>query len=187
MRAAERLGMAHALSRKVRQVAYAGFTQVGEDHHLFLEIRPEDLLDPELLNPRPPGPIRPDRVVLELTRGDALESGKDASRRIRSLRDAGFRFAVSDVGAGYGGLSSLATVEPELVKLGVALVRDVHQSAIKQRLIRSMTDLAKDLGHVVVAQGVESDAEREAVVALGVHLLQGDLLAAPQWRVRAAS
>jgi EAL domain-containing protein (putative c-di-GMP-specific phosphodiesterase class I) len=91
----------------------------------------------------------------------------------------GFRIAIDDLGAGYAGLTSFALLEPEIVKLDMTLVRDVHLNSTKQKLVRSMTQLAHDMGMMVVGEGVETAAERDALVNLGCDLLQGYLFAKP--------
>lgn len=91
----------------------------------------------------------------------------------------GFRIAIDDLGAGYAGLTSFATLEPELVKLDMSLVRDIDKNPMKEKLVRSMTALCKDLGMLVVAEGVETTRERDLLVELGCDLLQGFLLGRP--------
>ena len=91
----------------------------------------------------------------------------------------GFRIAIDDLGAGYAGLTSFATLEPEFVKLDMSLVRDVDKNPTKKKLVRSMTSLCRDLGMLVVAEGVETLAERDVLVEAGCDLLQGYLLAKP--------
>ena len=61
----------------------------------------------------------------------------------------------------------------------MSLVRNVHRSRTKQKLIRTMTTLCKDMGMMVVGEGVESIEERDALIALGCDLLQGYLFAKP--------
>jgi EAL domain-containing protein (putative c-di-GMP-specific phosphodiesterase class I) len=96
-----------------------------------------------------------------------------------ALRAMGFRLAVDDLGAGYAGLSSLAIVAPEVVKIDMSLVRDVHGSESKQEVIRSMTRLAADLEMELIVEGVETVAERDTLVKLGCDLMQGYLFARP--------
>jgi EAL domain-containing protein (putative c-di-GMP-specific phosphodiesterase class I) len=98
---------------------------------------------------------------------------------VAELRALGFRIAIDDLGAGYAGLTSFAVLEPEIVKLDMSLVRDVHKHPTKQKLIRSMTALCKDMGMTVVAEGIENVEERDAVIDLGCDLLQGYLFAKP--------
>jgi EAL domain-containing protein (putative c-di-GMP-specific phosphodiesterase class I) len=61
----------------------------------------------------------------------------------------------------------------------MSLVREVHKNSTKQKIIRSMAGLSKDMGMLVVAEGVETAAERDALVDLGCDLLQGYLFARP--------
>jgi EAL domain-containing protein (putative c-di-GMP-specific phosphodiesterase class I) len=84
-----------------------------------------------------------------------------------------------DLGAGYAGLTSFAQLEPEFVKLDMTLVRDIHQNAIKQKLVGSMARLCKDMGIAVVAEGIEIREERDSIIDLGCDLLQGYLIARP--------
>src|SRR5581483_12029737 len=102
-----------------------------------------------------------------------------AAAVIGELRDLGFRIAIDDLGAGYAGLTSFAVLEPEFVKLDMSLIRDIHRSPIKQKLVRSMTNLCHDMGVTVVAEGVEVPEERDAAIDAGCHLLQGYLFAKP--------
>lgn len=64
----------------------------------------------------------------------------------------------------------------------MTLVRDVHQNAVKQKIVGSMARLCKDMGIAVVAEGIEMPEERDSIVELGCDLLQGNLLARPRRR-----
>ena len=119
------------------------------------------------------------RVVLEVTERATIDDVKDVQARVAKLRHLGFRIALDDLGAGYAGLSSFAVLEPEIVKLDMSLVRNVHLSEIRARLIGSMTNLCKQMGMLVVAEGVEAHEERDSVRAIGCDLLQGYLYAKP--------
>jgi EAL domain-containing protein (putative c-di-GMP-specific phosphodiesterase class I) len=146
---------------------------------LFLNLHPSDRADETLFDTLSPLTQMASRVVLEVTERAAIEEVDDVERRVSQLREHGFRVAVDDLGAGYAGLSSFALLEPEIVKLDVSLLRDIDQSPVKQKLVASMTSLCKDMGFLVVAEGVETVAERDCVVALGCDLLQGFLFARP--------
>jgi EAL domain-containing protein (putative c-di-GMP-specific phosphodiesterase class I) len=120
-----------------------------------------------------------DRVVLEITERASLDGVDDARNKVARLRKMGFRIAVDDLGAGYAGLTSFATLEPEFVKLDMTLVRGIDQSPTKQKLVRSVSGLCKELGMMVVGEGVETRAERDILVGCGCDLLQGYLIARP--------
>src|SRR5439155_7477737 len=87
--------------------------------------------------------------------------------------------AVDDLGAGYAALGALASLEPEIVKLDMSLVRDIDRHATKRRVVAAIATLCRELGGRVVAEGVETEAERDTVLGAGVELLQGYLYARP--------
>lgn len=177
--AAERLGSLPRLGRKVRALAAAAMSAVDPSIALFTNLHPIDLADEELFDAGSPLTRMAGRVILEVTERAAIEEVSDVERRVSRLREFGFRIAVDDLGAGYAGLSSFALLEPEIVKLDVSLLRDIDQSPVKQKLVASMTSLCKDMGFLVVAEGIETVAERDCVVTLGCDLLQGFLFARP--------
>lgn len=179
LHAAERLGEVHRLGRRVRQLAVEAMEGADPSWRLFLNLHPEDLLDGALFEESAPHMQLAHRLVLEVTERATLDRVVNVTSRIDSLRHAGVRIAVDDLGAGYAGLASFVQLNPDLVKLDMSLVRDIDSQPVKRRLVRSMTDLCKDMNLLVVAEGVETPAERDAVIEAGCHLLQGYLFARP--------
>lgn len=182
--AAERLQRVHDLSRALR----AAIVRAIENNDakgarppgaLFINLHPIDLLDEQLYSSTSDFARLAPHTVLELTERQSLHDVSDIRQRVARLRSLGFRIAIDDLGAGYGGLTSFAQLEPEIVKLDASLVHDVHRSPTKQRLILSMTSVCREMGMVVVAEGVETLEERNTVVDLGCQLLQGYLFARP--------
>jgi EAL domain-containing protein (putative c-di-GMP-specific phosphodiesterase class I) len=176
--AAMRLGRIESLGRSIRSLA-AEPIPADQDFALFVNLHVTDLTDPALSDPDSPLSKIAHRVVLEITERSSLDEVRDARRRVASLREMGFRIAVDDLGAGYAGLSSFTLLEPEIVKLDMSLIRDIHVTSTKQKVVRSMTSLSKDMGMTVVAEGVETREERDCLVELGCDLLQGFLFAKP--------
>ncbi|HYJ08469.1 MAG TPA: EAL domain-containing protein, partial [Polyangiaceae bacterium] len=176
--AAMRLGRLEPLGRAIRELA-AEPIPAADSFALFVNLHVTDLTDPALSDPESPLSKIAQRVVLEITERSSLDEVKDARRRVAALREMGFRIAVDDLGAGYAGLSSFTLLEPEIVKLDMSLVRDIHVTSTKQKVVRSMTALSKDMGMIVVAEGVETREERDCLVDLGCDLLQGFLFAKP--------
>lgn len=177
--AAERLDRLPELGRRIRELAAHSFAHAPDGALLFVNLHTRDLLDPMLIGPDAPLSKIASRVVLEITERGAVGDIKDIRPRVVALRELGFRIAIDDLGAGYAGLTSFALLEPDFVKLDMSLVRNVHTSPIRQKLIGSMTTLCKEMGMQVVAEGVEVVEERETVISLGCDLLQGYLLARP--------
>ncbi|MCS6799521.1 MAG: EAL domain-containing response regulator [Myxococcota bacterium] len=176
--AADKLGRLRDLGARIRDLAPQPFDPTGLAR-LFLNLHPTDLGDERLFASEHPLARMAERVVLEVTERNSLERVPDARHRIARLRGLGFRVAVDDLGAGYAGLSSFALLEPDVAKLDMAIVRDVHRSPMRQKLIRSMADLCRDMGIVLVAEGVECREELEVLCALGCDLFQGFYFARP--------
>jgi EAL domain-containing protein (putative c-di-GMP-specific phosphodiesterase class I) len=177
--AAERLERLPDLGRRVRTLSAEAFRAAPPAALLFVNLHTRDLLDEELYGVDTPLALIADRVVLEITERAALDDVHDVVGRTHRLRQMGFRIAIDDLGAGYAGLSSIAALEPEFVKLDMSLVRDVHKSSVRQRLIQSIAGLCGELGMNVLAEGIETSEERDTVRGLGCDLLQGYFFAKP--------
>lgn len=177
--AAERLDRLPELGRRVRALAAEACGRAPESAVLFVNLHTRDLLDPELYEAASPLSRFANRVVLEITERATIDDVKDIQARVSVLRYSGFRIAIDDLGAGYAGLSSFAALQPEIVKLDMSLVRNVHQSDVRRRLIASMTSLCKEMQMLVVAEGVEVAEESGSVESAGCDLQQGYLFAKP--------
>lgn len=177
--AAEQLGRLEDVGRAVRNKAPEPMSRLALPTLLFVNLHSADLADKTLTSPNAPLTAIASRVVLEITERASLDHVKNVRSKVAELRALGFRIAVDDLGAGYAGLTSFAQLEPEFVKLDMSLIRGIHQNATKQKIVQSMTDLCKDMGIEVVAEGIEVPQERDVIVGMGCNLLQGYLLAKP--------
>jgi EAL domain-containing protein (putative c-di-GMP-specific phosphodiesterase class I)/CheY-like chemotaxis protein len=177
--AAERLGKAAELGRIIRRHVAALLAGPRPPGHLFVNLHPADLEDPELYADN--GALTPyaSQVVLEITERAALDRIHELSSRVMRLRKLGYRIAIDDLGAGYAGLTSFAQLEPEVVKVDMSLIRGIDSSPVKQKLVRSIISLCGELGIQLVAEGIETPAERDSLVSLGGDLCQGYLFAKP--------
>ena len=180
LEAAELLGSLDELGRVIRQRAVEAFVQLPSDGLMFVNLHPKDLTDPALFLTTEPLSSIANRVVLEITERSSLDKLDNVAARVAELRRMGFRIAIDDLGAGYAGLTTFAQLEPEIVKLDMSLVRDVHTNGTKRKVVRSMTQLAREIGAMVVAEGVENEDELETVVSLGCDFVQGFYFARPE-------
>jgi EAL domain-containing protein (putative c-di-GMP-specific phosphodiesterase class I) len=177
--AAERLDQLELLGRTVRDRSSIPFADHSRTELLFVNLHVTDLLDPQLLSPSSALSQIANQVVLEITERASLDKVPDVRARIGSLREMGFRIAIDDLGAGYSGLTSFALLEPDYVKLDMSLVRGVDSNTTKQRIVRSMASLCREMGMRVVAEGVETPQECATLIDLECDLLQGFLFALP--------
>jgi EAL domain-containing protein (putative c-di-GMP-specific phosphodiesterase class I)/signal transduction histidine kinase/CheY-like chemotaxis protein len=177
--AAHRLGRVVELGRLVREQAARALRAAPRETLLCVNVHAGELEDPTFYAADAPLSSVADRVILEITERETLEPGPRLEARMQDLRSLGYRIAVDDLGGGYAGLSTFSMLLPDVVKLDMALVRDVHATAAKRKTIAAMTDLCHDMGIEVVAQGIEVAGERDCLVGLGCDLLQGFLIARP--------
>ena len=175
---AERLDRVHELGRVIRGKVAEFMDRTGV-RAAFVNVHPGELSDDALLLAEAPLSKHAPAVVIEITERQSIEGVSDLPGRIKALRRLGYRLAIDDLGAGYAGLTTFAVLEPNVVKLDMTLVRGCDHEPVKQQLIRSMTTLCKELGALVVAEGIETPAERDTVVSLGCDLLQGYLFGRP--------
>jgi len=177
--AAERLGRVHELGLTIRARASEPKQPLPGGVLLFLNLHPSDLQDEALFRADGALAAIAHRVVLEITERASLDGIRDVRTRVASLRKLGFRIAVDDLGAGYAGLTSFTLLEPDVVKLDMALVRDIHKEPKKLTVVRTMIAMCKELGIVVTSEGIEVPEERDELRRAGCDLMQGYLFAKP--------
>jgi EAL domain-containing protein (putative c-di-GMP-specific phosphodiesterase class I) len=177
--AAERLSRVSELSRAIRDAVGESVGAGVLGGTVFVNLHTLDLADDALVSPDALLSRHASSIVLEVSESAPLHRIADLRQRVKGMRELGYRIALDDLGAGYAGLTSFTALEPDVVKLDMALVRDVDTQVIKQKLIASMVGLCKELGIPVVAEGVETPAERDVLVDLGCDLLQGYLFGRP--------
>ncbi len=121
----------------------------------------------------------PSQLELELTEHSIVEDLTHASVRMAELRRIGVRIAMDDFGLGSSSLSNLVRLPIDTVKIDRAFVRDLPESSVADRVVQAIVSLSNGMGLVVVAEGIETEAQRERVVELGCDRLQGHLLGQP--------
>lgn len=120
-----------------------------------------------------------DRLVLELTEHSRVEDYRGLLAGLAPLRQRGVRVAVDDAGTGYAGLHHVLQLRPDVLKLDIDLIRDIDADPAKRALSTALVTFANETGAVIIAEGIETAAELDALRALGVGWGQGYYLARP--------
>lgn len=118
-------------------------------------------------------------LILEISEGEVIENPARFAAKINAFRASGLRFAIDDFGAGYAGLNLLCEFQPDIVKLDMALVRDIDIKGPRQAIAKAVLQVCNDLGLEVVAEGVETEAEFQWLARRQVTLFQGYLFGEP--------
>lgn len=121
-----------------------------------------------------------DRIMFEFTENEKMNDAGHISRIIAEYRRCGFLTALDDFGAGYAGLGLLARFQPDLIKIDMALIRNIDTDRVKQAILAGILAIANALHIRVLAEGVETAAEVATLREAGVTLFQGYHFARPQ-------
>jgi c-di-GMP phosphodiesterase len=119
------------------------------------------------------------QVVLEITERDELHDLDHAADVVRQLRDYGFKVAIDDVGVGHSGLSHLKGLGANIIKIDKFFVDTITEDASTTVIVEMLVRLARDLHMGVIAEGIETEEQKRALLACGVEHGQGYLVAPP--------
>lgn len=126
-----------------------------------------------------------DQIIFEVTEGERIEDGQWFASILREYKRCGFRTAIDDFGAGYAGMKLLSDFQPDIIKIDMDLVRNVDTNRARQAIVRNLVRLCEEMDIRVVAEGIETPAERDFLYDVGIHLMQGYLFAKPAFRAMA--
>lgn len=126
---------------------------------------------------------RLDRVVIELTEHAQLPEERLLRATLDEVRGLGAMVAVDDVGTGYAGLHQLMRIRPDIIKLDRELISGLDTDPVRRAVVRLLGDVGSRMDAWILAEGVETGGELQALTTLGVPLAQGWLLGrpAPDW------
>lgn len=122
--------------------------------------------------------ISPSNVVIEIIESQVQDTTA-LMRFINRHRALGFLIALDDVGAGHSNLERIASIKPEVIKIDRFLISNIHTEFYKQEVVNSLTSLARRIGAMTVAEGVEREEEAVYLMGAGADVLQGYLFARP--------
>ena len=171
------LGLDIELETAVVARALSLLPQLPKDAFVTVNISPSAVLLapwPELL-----AGVDPSRLVLEITEHDAVENYDALDEVLEACRARGMRVAVDDVGAGFSSFSHVLELAPEFIKIDQSITRNVDADDARRRLAQSIAEFAAQIGATVIAEGVESQGELDAVCAAGIPWAQGYHLSRP--------
>lgn len=120
------------------------------------------------------------KLIFEVTEGEQIPDKAHLNRIFKSYAKRGFQTAIDDYGSGYATLDWLIELKPHILKLDMQLIRDIDKQPAKQRIVETTIAQCELQGTVVLAEGIETAAERDYLVAAGIRYFQGYLFAKPQ-------
>lgn len=175
---------AHDFDRQSRNAAIMLAARLGIPCDLHLNLLPRGLLPSDkaieaTLEAAERHGLPIQRIVLEVTEGEVIDSHTAFAALINRYRGRGLKVAIDDFGAGYAGLNLLAELQPDQVKVGMKLVRGIDHHGPRQAIVGAIIQACSDLGIDVIALGVETPEEFAWFSEQRVSLFQGHLFARP--------
>ncbi len=151
---------------------------------LFVNCLPSAVLDPKFRDVYLRDCLRdlgldPSTIVLEVTERQAIEQYDLFMEAAQYYADMGFAIAVDDTGAGYSSLETVVELKPQYIKLDISIVREIDKNILKQELIKAIVGLSRQMRSTVIAEGIETVGELNALKEIGVRFGQGFLFAKP--------
>ncbi len=163
------------LGRLLRAMSLEGC----QGHPLFLNIHPAELNERWVVQPDDPIFQHSEDVYLEITEAVPLSHFRLCQNMLAEVRGRGVHLVVDDLGAGYSNLKYIADLQPRIVKLDRGLIAGLTRDTRLFKLVAAIVRLCDELDSKVVAEGIETETELEAVIAAGARYGQGYLLARP--------
>ncbi|MFA4903758.1 MAG: bifunctional diguanylate cyclase/phosphodiesterase [Desulfobaccales bacterium] len=152
--------------------------------YICINICPETLMNPDHLvgltdELAEEHGISKNKIILEITEESAINDMELFKTTIKRYRNRGYKIAIDDFGAGYGGLKMLSLIEPELVKIDCHFIANIDQVPIKYNLVDAIATACHRMGIKIVAEGIEREEELTIILDMGIELLQGFYLGRP--------
>jgi EAL domain-containing protein (putative c-di-GMP-specific phosphodiesterase class I) len=185
--AAERIGWRTALSRTLYQRIAQDCSDMPEGTLLFVNIHPLDAQESLLTGSGASLEAIARNVVLDIRESVAGDQLAALAAAMPKLRGAGFRISIDNVGTGTSGLEIFTRLSPEFAKLDRSAYADIDKDKNRLRTVRAMYAMFASLELPLIAEGVETAAERDALLSAGADLAQGNLFGAPSTRFESAA
>jgi EAL domain-containing protein (putative c-di-GMP-specific phosphodiesterase class I) len=121
------------------------------------------------------------RIMFEVTEGERVTDHAHLMSILTTYKSLGFVTAIDDFGAGYSGLNLLADFQPNMLKLDMALTRNIHADRVRRAIVFAILTVCRELDITPIAEGIECRVECPTLAEQGVELFQGYFFAKPEF------
>ena len=118
-------------------------------------------------------------IMFEFTEVEKIEDSSHVERVVSYYQELGFKTATDDFGSGYSALNLLADFQTDIIKLDMALIRDIDKDTKRQTIVRNCLNMFEELNIMALAEGIETVEEYHWLKSVGIELMQGYLFAKP--------
>lgn len=183
-RLAKTWGLTIPLEESSRKVLLRQFVAEELKGKLFLNVSPDVLMMSPVdvnaaLQAMKITSVGPENLVIELTEADAIYDYTRLRNAAAQYRDFGLKIAIDDLGEGFSSLRLWSELRPEYVKIDMHFIQGIDLDPVKLQFVRSVLEIAQESNSIVIAEGVETEAELLTIRDLGIHYGQGYFLGRP--------
>ena len=171
------LGLATRLELTAVSRAIARRSQLPPGVFMAVNLSPEALMSPELVGVIPQGFA--DQLVIELTEHTPVLDYQALGLAFAPLRASGAALAIDDAGAGFASLRHILELAPQFIKLDISITQKIEHERVALALAVALTSFAGAIEAKIIAEGIETASQLEALRSLGIRLGQGYHLAMP--------
>ena len=173
------VGLGEDLELLALEAALSAAAQLPEYLYVALNLSPRTCLSGRVSPLLRNASIPPERIVLELTEHHEVGDYGPLERALAPLRREGLRIAIDDAGAGFASMRHIVELKPDVIKLDRKVITGINANTGLRALGAAMVRFARDIGASLVAEGIETEAELDALRTLGMDAGQGYLLGRP--------
>ncbi len=174
---AEMMGLRIELELTALRATLARLENIHERTFLSINLSPETAASPLLTEELRKIPV--ERVVVEITEQSPIDDYEPLKEAMAPLRERGLRLAIDDAGAGFASLRHIVRLEPDFIKLDIALTRDIETDRWQRAMAAALIAFGAQTDVAIIAEGIETQAQMRTLQRLGISFGQGFYLAAP--------
>jgi EAL domain-containing protein (putative c-di-GMP-specific phosphodiesterase class I)/DNA-binding NarL/FixJ family response regulator len=170
------VGLRVDLERAALKLALARLPEIPQPLFVSVNLSPETLLTPSVLDELRTDPTR---TIVEVTEHAQIEDYEVLNQALLELRSVGLRLAIDDAGAGYSSLRHVIETSPDMIKLDASLTRRIEIDRGQRALASALISFAREMNQTVVAEGIEVPSAVAVLAALGARCGQGHYFGRP--------
>lgn len=174
---ATQVGLGNLLGQWTVERSIEILSTLPEDVFVSINLTPEFILDNNLADLFDQVDLT--RLVIEITEHEVIKDYSLINAQLAPLREKGARLSVDDAGAGYASLRHILLMVPDIIKLDISLIRNIDCDLERQALTTALIAFANCCHYQLIAEGIETQAERDTLIRLGARFGQGYLISKP--------
>ncbi|MGN1084059.1 MAG: EAL domain-containing protein, partial [Lachnospiraceae bacterium] len=181
---AQEMNCLWALERLCRINSIKASVDKPKQAKLFLNVDPNIIHDPDFKSGVTRDKLEKynlssDDIIFEATERSAIKDMNTFKASLKHYIEQGFCVAVDDVGSGYSGINRIFEINPQYIKIDMEIIRGIEKDELKRSFVSALSQFASDSGIFLIAEGIETPEQLEAVISLKIDYAQGYYLAKP--------